>query len=89
MARKEILDTIFEEFGPYTKTSLTSETCNGYPKRKKPDPSQTRNRVGLGTENQFISGLGTRRRFSGFNFFVRVGFGFKNQLFFGKILKLA
>ena len=37
--------------------------------------------------DQFCSGSGW---FSGFNFFVRVGFGFKNQFFFsGKILKLV
>ena len=53
-------------------------------KKIRPDPTQTRNRVGFGFgfENQFFSGSG---RFSGLNFFVRVGFGFKNQLFFGKI----
>ena len=33
-----------------------TETCIGYPKRKIPDPTQTRNRVGFGFENQFFSG---------------------------------
>ena len=36
------------------------ETCIGYPKRKIPDPIQTRNRVGFGFENQFFYILTTQ-----------------------------
>ena len=36
-----------------SRWSIT-ETCIGYPKRKKPDPIQTRNRVGWGLKTNFF-----------------------------------
>ena len=75
----------FKSFFTFTESvcrfSMSNRDLHRVPETKKPDPTQTRNRVGFGFENQFFSGSG---RFSGFNFLVRVGFGFKNQLFFSE-----